>query len=252
MFKGFYDLTSGMLSQTRNLDVISNNMGNVSTPGYKRDTYLDTTFRELMFSRVGNRDKSAADPIGPQTMALLPSMIHTDFEQGPIEETGQVLDFAIQGTGFFQVQGEGQNYLTRNGSFIIDNDGYLTLPSHGRVLGANGQPILLGTDNITADAEGNLYRADGTLAGRIGVFDVAGGDYQNALQQQGEGVYVAQGQVQAVNTPMVWKSLERSNVDMVQEMTRMMTSQRALQSASQLLKIYDQVMSKAVTDVGRV
>lgn len=252
MFKGFYDVTSGMLSQTRKLDVISNNMGNISTPGYKSSTYLDTTFGEMMFHRIGNRDKTNARPIGPQTMAVVPSIVSTDFTQGAIEETGQALDFAIEGNGFFQVQMDGQNYLTRNGSFIIDDAGYLALSSHGRVLGADGQPIRLGTDQITADVDGNLFRPDGTRAGQIGVFDVAGAD-QDVLQKEGEGIYRAQGQVQAANGAQVqWKALEHSNVDVIREMTRMMSSQRAVQSASQMLKIYDQVMTKAVSEIGRV
>ena len=243
MFKGVYDLTSGMLSQTRNLDVIANNISNVSTSGYKTETYLDSTFRELMFSRVGNRDKTDANEIGTQTMALLPSAVETDYTQGVLEETGQILDFAINGNGFFQVQGQDGNVLTRNGSFILDEEGYLAAPSQGRVLGTNA---------FTADASGNLFLENGTLAGRIGVFDVPGGDYQQALQKQGEGTYVANGQVQAVNTPIQWKYVENANVDAVREMTRMMSSQRALQSASQILKIYNQLMGKAVSDVGRV
>lgn len=251
MFKGFYNLTSGMLSQTRNLDVISNNMGNISTPGYKTDTYMDSTFREMMFSRVGNRDKTGAEEIGPQTMALLPSMIHTDYAHGSPEETGQPLDFAINGDGFFQVQGQEGNSFTRNGAFIVDNDGYLTLPSRGHVLDRNGQPIYLGTDDIRVDAQGNIFRGDGSLAGRLGVFDFEE-EYQDALVQQGEGVYVSQAQAQPSDSPVMWKVLENSNVDVAREMTRMMSSQRALQSAAQVLKIYDQLMSKATTDVGRV
>lgn len=251
MFKGFYNLTSGMLSQTRNLDVISNNMSNINTPGYKADTYMDSTFRELMFSRVGNRDKSAAEQIGPQTMALLPSMIYTDYSHGAPEETGQPLDFAINGEGFFQVQGENGRCFTRNGSFIVDNGGYLTLPSHGHVLDRNGQPLYLGTDDIRVDGDGNIFRGDGSLAGRLGVFDFAGG-YEGTLMQQGEGVYVSNAPAQLSDSPVQWKMLENSNVDMVREMTRMMSSQRGLQSAAQILKIYDQLMSKATTDVGRV
>ncbi len=251
MFKGFYNLTSGMLSQTRNLDIISNNMSNISTPGYKADTYMDSTFRELMFSRVGNRDKTGAEEIGPQTMALLPSMIHTDYSHGAPEETGQPLDFAINGEGFFQVQGEDGRYFTRNGAFIVDNGGYLTLPSQGHVLGRNGQPIYLGTDDITVDVQGNIFRGDGSLAGRLGVFDFAE-EYQGTLVQQGEGVYASDAPAQPTDSPVQWKILENSNVDLTREMTRMVSSQRGLQSAAQILKIYDQLMSKATTDVGRV
>ena len=132
LFKGFYNLTSAMLSQGKRLDVISNNMANVSTAGYKTDTYTDTTFREHMLSRVGNKDKSGAAQIGPASYILAPSKLYTDYSQGALEQTGMPLDFAIEGDGFFAVNSANGTVYTRAGSFALDDEGYLCQPDGSR------------------------------------------------------------------------------------------------------------------------
>ena len=159
MTKGFYNLTSGILSQSRRLDTVANNMTNLSTSGYKAEQYTDSTFQEVLISRVGNKDKSSPTVIGEESYILAPSQLYVDYSQGSLEETGLTLDFAIEGDGFFAIQtAQGVEY-TRSGSFSLDGEGYLCLPAHGRVLGADGQPIYLATDRIRADQAGNLYTA---------------------------------------------------------------------------------------------
>ena len=141
MTKGFYNLTSGILSQSRRLDTVANNMTNLSTSGYKAEQYTDSTFQEVLISRVGNKDKSSPTVIGEESYILAPSQLYVDYSQGSLEETGLTLDFAIEGDGFFAIQtAQGVEY-TRSGSFSLDGEGYLCLPAHGRVLGADGQPL---------------------------------------------------------------------------------------------------------------
>lgn len=249
MTKGFYNLTSGMLSQTRRLDVVANNMTNLTTPGYKQETYTDTTFEEVLYTRKGNVDKSVRTPIGDQSYILAPSQLYVDYQQGIIEETGLNLDFAIEGDGFFAVETDNGVEYTRNGNFSLDDEGYLYLPEHGRVLDVNGQPIQLSTDNITVDTAGNIM-AQGAVAGRLGVFTFAD---NNQLVKNDSGLFGANGQAPAaVDRKIAWKSLENSNVDMLEEMSRMMTAQRALQGAAQVLKLYDGLLTKATTEIGRL
>lgn len=88
MTKGFYNLTSGMLSQSRRLDVVSNNMTNLTTPGYKAEQYTDSTFQEVLISRIGNKNKSGAQEIGEESYILAPSQLYINFAQGTPEETG--------------------------------------------------------------------------------------------------------------------------------------------------------------------
>lgn len=248
MFKGFYNLTSGMLSQGRRLDVISNNMTNVSTTGYKADRYTDSTFREYMVSRIGNKEKAASEEIGSASFILAPSQLYTDFTQGYAQPTDMLLDFAIEGEGFFAIQSADGIAYSRNGSFSLDNEGYLCLPDEGRVLDPNNQPIRLGTDQINVDSSGVIYLDGGEQLGQIGVFAFADNDQ---LARNARGLFVG-GQPQAVNSTVHWKMVERSNVDLVQQMVAMISSQRALQSAAQVSKMYDQLMTKASTDLGRL
>lgn len=251
MTKGFYNLTSGMLSQTRRLDVVANNMTNLTTPGYKQEQYTDITFEDVLYTRKGNVDKSVRTPIGNQSYILAPSQLYVDFQQGIVEETGLNLDFAINGDGFFAIETDNGVEYTRNGSFSLDNEGYLYLPEHGRVLDNNGQPIQLNTDSINVDAAGNIsVQGSDVPVARLGVFAFA----DNAqLVKNDSGLFGANGQAAtAVDREVYWKSVENSNVDMLEEMSRMMTAQRALQSAAQVLKLYDGLLTKATTEIGRL
>ena len=222
MFQGFYNLTSSMLCQNRNLNVISNNMANVSTAGYKKDIFTDTAFKEAMFARTGNKDKGNPEPLGTLSLMKAADMTVTDYSESGYYVTKSPLDFAINGKGFFQIQTpEGIRY-TRNGSFILDNRGYLALQGAGRVMGENG-PIYLGTDNIGVDDMGNIRNLDnGRHLGRIRIMDFA--DYQ--------------------------KALENSNVEAVDEMVQMMSSQRALQSSASVMTSYDKLIEKIVNNLG--
>ena len=249
MFKGFYNLTSGMLTHQHNLNVIANNMVNISTAGFKQERYTATTFDEVMYSRVGNKDSQGPE-IGEQSYIRAASEITTDFTQGTLEPTGMALDFAISGDGFFAVQdAEGEIAYTRMGNFSLDEEGYLCLPGFGRVLDPNGEEIYLATDKLHGDAQGVLHYEEGGVLGQIGVFTFE--DYA-ALERNPRGLFVGENAQQAQNYEMVNGCVERSNADMVKQMTEMITYQRALQSAAQVSKMYDQLMTKAVTDVGRM
>ena len=134
---------------------------------------------------------------------------------------------------------------------MLDDQGYLYLAGQGRVLGQNGQPIYLGTDHITALTDGTIMGPDGRVLGALGVFAFA--DPAQTLQKTGEGMFTANTQPQAAGNRIIHhKMIERSNIDLVQQMTEMMTCQRALQSSSQLSKMYDQLMTKTSTELGRV
>ena len=249
MFKGFYNLTSGMVTQQRHLNVVGNNMVNISTAGFKESRYTATTFDDVMYSRVGNEEKIYTD-IGRQSYIVTNSEIHVLYDQGVPEPTDIPLDFAIMGDGFFAIQQEdGTTVYTRSGSFSLDDEGYLCYPGVGRVLSDEGQPIALGTDKLDVDGLGNISRKDGGYLGRLGVYSF---EDNGALVYNDAGFFTGEG-AEAMQTPQVlWKYLERSNVDMIRQMTSMLTCQRALQSAASVTKMYDEVMGHAASDVGRM
>ena len=250
MFKGFYQLTSAMLSQGRRLDVVSHNMTNISTAGYKLDRYTDSTFQDVLISRVGNKNKAVSTEMGEETYILAPSELVTDFTQGSMDETTLPLDFAIIGDGFFAIDRDGDVAYTRNGSFNLDDEGYLCLWGQGRVLNSEGQPIQLPTDHIYVNKLGEIYtEADRNYLGTLGIY--AADDTAN-LERNEYGLFTGGNFQLSENYEIRHRMVERSNVNMVEEMVLMMSSQRALQSAAQMSKIYDAVMSKATTELGRM
>lgn len=252
MFKGFYNLTSGMLTHGKNLNVISNNMANVSTAGFKADCFTGQTFDEVMYDIVGNKIKNYEN-IGEQSYITAPSQNYIDFSQASFDETGMPLDFAIEdldGRSFFAIQSDNGVVYTRAGDFSLDDEGYLALPDHGRVLDVNGEEIRLVTDKVQADDYGRIYTDNGGFLGQIGVYVF---DNTDGLEKDPMGMFNANGaqpqtQVVKVHNGM----LERSNVGLVQQMTKMITTQRAYQSVATATKMYDQVMSHASTDIGRL
>ena len=250
MMRGFYNLTSGMLSQGRRLDVVANNMTNIATAGFKAEHYTDRTFDEVMVTRIGNKIKTPYQTMETyQSHILAPDQLYTDYSQGAPEETNLPLDFAIQGEGFFAIDtGDGVAY-TRAGSFTLDYEGYLCLSELGRVLDPEGNPIQLPTDKLTADRQGNLTTEDGDYLGTLGVYVF---EDNQALERTPYGLFLGDGAQAADETTILHKWVERSNVDMVKEMVKMISTQRALQSAAQMSKIYDEVIKRVVNDIGRL
>ena len=241
MFQGFYDLASNMITQNRNMNVISNNMANVSTPGYKSDRIVETTFREELIYRY---DRAGRTPVGNVSWVDTQAERVTNYTEGGLRGTERLLDVAIGGRGFFAIQTDNGVVYSRDGSFNLDNQGYLTLSGIGRVLGTNG-PIRLTTDKVSIDPQGNIMSEDGFQNfGRIQVVDFA--DYSQLTKITG-GVFRSAAAGQNVQDPqMKQEYLEDSNVSMIDEMTAMMSGQRVLQSSSQLLRMYDQLTGKIV------
>jgi flagellar basal-body rod protein FlgG len=177
----------------------------------------------------------------------------THYEQGGFDLTGRPFDVAIIGEGFFEIQtpGGGSVY-TRNGSFTLDDEGYLSLQHIGRIIGDTGEPILLQTDKIQFEPDGAIVHDSGGTLGRLRIANFV--DYSQ-LEKTGEGMFLnlnAANVVEVEQPALRGQTLERSNVNTADEIVAMMVSQRSLQSASQILKTYDQLMAKAANDIGRV
>lgn len=247
MLQGLYNLTSGVLTQNRNLNVVSNNFVNVTTPGYKKDTMVSSTFQDEVIYRSGNRGQGGSAEIGRVSKIRTAQETLVNFEQGSLEETGNPLDLAIISDGFFEIQGQNGLIYSRNGSFILDDEGYLSLPGVGRVMGTAGE-ILLNNDRVHIDILGNITDENGVNLATVKLVDF---DNYEALQKNKAGYFTGGNPVQ-VDGAFLQKAIETSNVSVVDQMTNMMSSQRAIQSAAQVIKIYDQLLGKATTEIGRL
>ncbi len=278
MYQGFYNLTSGMLTQQRRLNVVSNNMVNIETAGYKKDTMTATTFQEEMLIRTGKYNKDNPKDLATTSKIVAADQTYTNYDQGSFQQTDNIYDFAIGGDGWFSIQTTNGVQYTRDGSFSVDSEGYLELNGRGRVLGADDQPIRIPTENFFVDTAGNItadnsaeaqttgkatataQTADGTQAATetvsYGQIKLVNFQDLTQLHKEDNGLYSTNQAATVVNgadgTQLQWTMLEKANVDLVDEMTTMISSQRALQSAAQMLKMYDSVMAKSSSDVGRL
>ncbi|MGB5823191.1 MAG: flagellar hook-basal body protein [Proteocatella sp.] len=248
MLQGFYNLTSSMITQNRKLDVASNNIANISTPGYKKDTMMATTFKEEMLSRTGNTNRGNSSNLNTTSKIVTAQETITNYGQGAFEETANPLNIALSKNGFFEIETSNGKAYTRNGSFITDEEGYLSLPGEGKVMGTSGA-IFLDTDKVSINSSGEIYDGAGSYIDTIKVVDFANYDQ---LNKDLAGNITTNSEPMQVDGGIMQNTLEQSNVLMVEEMTAMMTSQRAIQSASQIIKMYDQMMAKSTTEIGRV
>lgn len=256
MLRGFYTAASGILTQQRTLNVLTNNMANANTPGFRASRVVSTTFEHEFLTRL---EGSNTGGIGKGAPIRMVSEVPVRFDSDLLEETGRPYDVAIDGQGFFNIQasggedgGEGEQYLTRNGSFGIDAENRLILPGVGVVLGQNG-PITLETADFTIAADGSIYDGGGRYIDRL-LVTLPSEEAQ--LEQVENGLFqtenMEENQAVTAQTNLVQGWTERSNIDLNQEYAMVMEAQRAFQACSTALKIIDDIDQKAATQIASV
>lgn len=203
------------------LNVASQNIANLRTPGYRA---------QKLAPDFGN--------------ALAASQVRLDMGNGALEQTGRPLDVALQGDGFFTVEVGGDTLLMRAGQLGIDSQGQLVDPAGHPVLGQGG-PITLGpAAHIRAD--GSVVEG-GRVIDRLHIVDVA---QPERLQDLGGGLYAYAGPVQDWNGTLRTGALEQSNVDPGNEMVRLMEITRHAQSLQHAMEAYDQVLQAGINHIG--
>lgn len=174
----------------------------------------------------------------------------TLFQPGEIQATDRSLDVAINGDGFFNITGEdGTTYLTRNGGFDLDTEGYLVLPDIGRVQGTSGYIKAAGT-NVTIASDGTVSSAKGVVLGKILITSPT----DNSTLERTESGLFTQSSAAPVSTKyqLVQSSLEKSNVNMNVELTSLVAAQRAFQSCSSVLSTVDTLNRKAAQQIAAI
>lgn len=248
MLSGFYTIASGMLASQRNIDTIGNNLENLQTPGYRGERVINSSFDQTLMSRIEARgDQVLGDGIG-STVTVVDDAVSM-FNMGNVKPTGRSLDFALNGDGFFNIRGEdGTTYLTKNGSFDIDDRGYLVLPGVGRVIGENGD-ILVKNSEFTVLEDGNIIDGDGRTLGKLSISTV---NDKTELERTQDGLFIAQGATNATNYKVLQNYLELSNTDMNTELTNLIAAQRTFQNCSTALQMIDSLDRKAATQIASI
>jgi len=240
MIKGIYTSASGMIPHVRKQELAANNLSNASTSGFKKDSIFT---RELSQAEKKVRAQQA-DWIQPMV-----DQVYTDFASGIFDRTGNALDLAIDGDGFFQLETiEGQTLLTRSGSFIVNADGQVVFPGGARLVGEGG-PVEVGDGTVSVSLSGEV-EVDGLTVTRIVPVTVA--DLME-LQKIGGSTYVIP---EGMELLPVEKStirqgyLETSNVDIVTEMVNMITSYRNYEANAKAMQSQDASLENLFNRVG--
>jgi flagellar basal-body rod protein FlgF len=226
----------------RRMDVAANNLANVATFGFKADGLL----LEEADQTAAHAEEAPSEIRFVRDMGIMHMM-----EQGPISQTGNPLDVAIEGDGFFMVQGfGGATQYTRDGAFSIAGDGRLVTSDGRSVLNSGGAPIVLDPQGDTPSiGRDGVIRVAGVEAGQIGVVSFAA---PGALAKVGDNLWDAQGQPSgAFEGVVVQGALEGSNVRPVTELTRLIEISRAYASAARIVSGADELRRSAIERLGR-
>ena len=236
MYKQSYIVLSGALVRLKRLDVISQNLANIDTVGYKR---ADVAFELFSLDNGGGEtDMEKAVPAAGSVVI--------DFSPGDLVHTGNPLDIAVEGEGFISLEG---GLYTRRGDLAVDSDGYLVTRSGRRVLGHGGQPIKVapGAD-IDIDGRGRVS-ADGAEVDTIRVVTLPAGA---KMVRAGGAVFYSPAPAAVVEARVRTGVLEASNVSPMMEMFKMITVLREFERYQKAVQLFDEAAAKINNEVARV
>lgn len=264
MVKGLYTAFTGMVNEQKRLDVLTNNLANADTNGYKKEGTTSQTFADELAIKIRDTSEYGIDKkLGTISMGVHLGETYTDYSQGNYKVTDNKTDFALDGNGFFAISftdkaGNTSVKYTRDGAFAINTQGYLVTKDGDYVLNANGATNTDPTayiqvdplKEIVVDESGNIYQ-DGEQVATIGVVDFA--DY-NYLAKYGENLYdlVDGGEIIASEAKVDQGCIETSNVNVVSEMVKMITISRAYQAGQKVINAEDETLDKSVNQIGKV
>lgn len=252
MVKGLYTAYSGLTVQQKRLDVVSNNLANATTTGYKKEGLTTQSFNDVYGIKVKDETVGYINQnIGTLNLGAKVGESFRNWDQGSIQNTGNTFDFALSGSGLFSISftsktGETSTLYTRDGSFQMNRDGYLVTKDGDFVLGEGG-PIQLPTDfdKLTVEESGEIY-ADGQFVDKLAIVDFEDYDY---IEAYGENLYRAvDGATQTEPTAKVNQGyLEASNINVVTEMVDMISIARDFESNQKIMNTIDEMLGKMVS-----
>ena len=269
MNKGIYAAASAMIVQESMHDVTANNLANAATSGFRKRIPVNKSFPDTLVDRMekdcgdGGRSILTAPyrpgirgifPIGGISLANVLSETALSSEQGALNVTGNPLDGAIVGEGYFTVQdGAGNTFYTRSGHFQRSSEGQLVTQDGMTVLGAGG-PVEFGDASSLSLGEAGEVIADGEIVDTLSLVTFEKPTY---LRQAGKSLLQATDDsgpplpVDEENLRIETEALEMSNVNVVEEMVRMVEANRAYEAASKAVTTHDELTAKLIASLGR-
>ncbi len=235
MYKGIYIALSGAILKQKHMDIFAQNVANASTPGYKKERM---SFKDYLIP-VDNKPPLVTDG---RTMTET-SQIVTDFSKGSLLRTGNPLDLAINGEGFFALE---DNRYTRNGNFKIDSEGYLTTQDGIKVLGSGG-PIAIQGKKLDVNESGEVFVDDIS----VGILNIVDFSDKGKLRKLNDGVFTTDDTGEEARASISQGYYEASNVDAVKELVQMITSLREFESYQKVIQTFDEASSKVTNELGK-
>jgi flagellar basal-body rod protein FlgG len=245
MNSGMYAAVSGNMVSMQRMEVITNNLANINTVGFKKD--------RLVFDTMLNSAKNPTQPAGTLTdlSPLIDYAVEPDFSAGPLKQTSNPLDLALDGNGFFVVKTPQGKAYTRQGNFHLDGKGKV-VTSDGFEVQAGGGPIVIKGGKVEINEKGEVS-VDGQQVSTLSVVDFPR-PYQ--LQKIGSALFVPSGPGMtgqpAIGAQVRQGALEDSNVQALMEMVNLIATTRLSESCDKTIQSYDEMASKAANDLGRV
>jgi len=253
MIRGIYTAAMGMLAEEARVNTTANNLANVETAGFKKDTLAFSTYlKREMFRTESLTNEQKRYAIGKMESGVVLDESQTYFSQGSIVQTGREYDFALNGEGFFTVETtDGDRYFTRNGQWHRNHEGYLVDGSGNFLLTDSDERIMI-TDQMRVSSNGAITQ-NGVLTGRIAVVEF---EEQTGLRKVGDNYYAQtsfSGEPgQNFTSQVIQGAYERANVNAVREMLNLITAQRHFEITQRVITTEDQLLDAAVNRVGRV
>ncbi|MCF7809411.1 flagellar basal-body rod protein FlgF [bacterium] len=243
MIKGLYNAAAGMIPRESQLEVVSNNLANANTTGFKADRRY---FRTVLNSRLLHGGENGGPVKLPEEMYY----IGTDQSEGSLEKTGNPLDVSISGKGFFAIETDDGEGYTRNGNFRLNDNNELITSEGFRVLGEKGIITIEGHD-VVVNNQGEI-EVDGNTVDKLKMVD-----FQNPykLRRNGYGLFVPETKEQpqqAGNFNIMQGYIEKSNVNVISEMVLMIELNHVYEALQKAISANDDTLRMAVNEIASV
>lgn len=260
MVKGLYTAYTGMVNEQHRMDVITNNLANANTNGYKKEGVTSQAFDDMLAYKIKDMSEGPgiAKQLGVNNLGVKIGEGYTDYSQGAVKGTGNEFDLALSGNGFFEVfynniEGDTLVKYTRDGSFTMNSQGNLVTHDGDYVRGMNGGRIKLDPLlDFRVDIAGNIMQGDETdPVAQIRIRDFEDYDY---LEKFGENYYQpVDGYRYKESEAKVYQGyLEGSNISVVTEMVNMINIARAYETGQKVIQTYDGSLEIAVNQLGKL
>lgn len=259
MLRGIYAAANAMRYRAHEVEIISNNIANVSTDGFKKDRTALASFGQMLISRIND---SEASPLGSHPILIgrglfggcIAETTFIDFSQGPIRTTNNPLDISLLGPGFLAVETPSGTRYTRAGSLQINGNSELVTPDGYRVLDINSKPIILNSSApIQINPDGQIIQ-NNIPGAKLLIIEFPD---MNLIEKEG---YTFFRQIDdtlpppspATSTTVEQGSIEGSNVNPIESMVQLIVSQRAYEAAARAVDMFNQSMTQVSGELGRL